>query len=116
EVETKADMSPVTVADRKAEERIVAIIRKHFPNHAILGEEFGEIAGSDPVRWIIDPIDGTKSFICGVPLYGMNIGVEIEGEVQVGVVYFPALDEMHYAARGLGSYWNGRRSRVSQVE
>jgi histidinol phosphatase-like enzyme (inositol monophosphatase family) len=115
EVETKEDLSPVTIADRRAEERIVAIVRRYFPDHAILGEESGASAGNEPIRWIIDPIDGTKSFIRGVPLYGTMIGVEIEGEAQVGVVNIPALGEMHYGARGHGSYCNGRRSRVSSV-
>jgi histidinol phosphatase-like enzyme (inositol monophosphatase family) len=115
EVETKEDLSPVTIADRKAEERIVAIIRRHFPNHAVLGEESGASEGNEPIRWIIDPIDGTKSFIRGVPFYGTMIGVEIEGEAQVGVVNIPPLGEMYYGAKGLGSYCNGRRNHVSTV-
>ena len=115
EVELKSDRSPVTIADRRAEERIAEIVGKRFPGHAILGEEHGLRGGSDPVTWIIDPIDGTKSFICGVPLYGVMIGVEIEGRADVGVVHFPALGETYYAARGFGSYWNGRRMRVSQT-
>jgi histidinol phosphatase-like enzyme (inositol monophosphatase family) len=116
ETETKEDLSPVTVADRKAEEAITSIVRRHFPSHAILGEEFGEIPGSDPIRWIIDPIDGTKSFISGVPLYGVMIGVEVEGEASVGVVHMPALGELYHGARGEGSYWNGRRARVSATD
>jgi histidinol-phosphatase len=115
EVETKKDLSPVTIADRRAEERIVAIVRRHFPNHAILGEESGASEGNEPIRWIIDPIDGTKSFIRGVPLYGTMIGVEIEGEAQAGVVNIAALGEMYYGATGLGSYCNGRPNRVSSV-
>jgi len=115
EVELKADASPVTVADRRAEERIIEIIGRRFPDHAILGEEHGNRQGTAPVTWIIDPIDGTKSFICGVPLYGVMIGVEIEGSADVGVVHFPALGEIYYAARGAGSYWNGRRIRVSRT-
>ena len=114
-VETKSDRSPVTIADRQAEERIVSIVRRHFPAHSILGEESGETVGSEPIQWIIDPIDGTKSFISGVPLYGVMIGVLVEGEPVVGVVHFPALGDTHWAARGLGAYWNGRRSRVSEI-
>ena len=113
----KADDTPVTVADRGAEELIRARIEQRFPGHAILGEEFGESAGSADAghRWIIDPIDGTKAFIRGVPLYAVLIGLEIEGRVEVGVSYFPALDEMVYAASGHGCWWNGRRARVSEV-
>ena len=85
--ETKADNTPVTCADREAEEMIRATILKRFPTHSILGEEGGIHEGSNKrYRWIIDPIDGTKSFICGVPLYGVLIGVEVDGRPQVGVV------------------------------
>ncbi|MEA2736016.1 MAG: histidinol-phosphatase [Humisphaera sp.] len=115
-VETKADNTPVTCADREAEEMIRATISAHFPTHSILGEEGGIHDGSDTrYRWIIDPIDGTKSFICGVPLYGVLIGVEIAGSPQVGVCYLPALDEMLAAATGLGCKWNGRAARVSST-
>ena len=116
-VETKADNTPVTCADREAEEMIRATILRRFPTHSILGEEGGIHEGSDPrYRWIVDPVDGTKSFICGVPLYGVLIGVEVEGRPQVGVCYLPALDEMVAAAQGLGCRWNGRVGRVSTVE
>ena len=112
----KPDDTPVTVADRLSEELIRARIEKRYPGHAILGEEFGvtESAGASH-RWIIDPIDGTKSFIHGVPLYAVLIGLEIEGQVKVGAAYFPALDEMLAAASGLGCWWNGKRARVSPV-
>ena len=113
----KADDSPVTAADRAAEQFIRGEIEKHYPAHAIVGEEFGENAGQGkPFRWIIDPIDGTKSFMRGVPLYAVLIGLEIEGVVRAGAAYFPALDEMLCAADGLGCWWNGRRARVSQVD
>lgn len=116
EVETKSDETPVTCADREAETVIRSIIARHFPTHSILGEEAGAADGADPrYKWIIDPIDGTKSFIHGVPLYGVLIGVEIEGRADVGVCYLPAMDEMLYAATGMGCYWNGRRARVSNV-
>jgi histidinol-phosphatase len=113
----KADDSPVTVADRLAEEYIRRQIEGHYPTHAIVGEEYGvkETAGA-AFRWFIDPIDGTKSFTRGVPLYGVLLGLEIDGEVQVGAAYFPALDEMVAAAAGLGCWWNGRRARVSEVD
>jgi histidinol-phosphatase len=112
----KVDDTPVTAADRAAEQFIRSEIEKAYPAHAIVGEEFGESAGQgQPFRWIIDPIDGTKSFMHGVPLYGVLIGLEIEGEVRVGVCYCPGTDEMLCAADGLGAWWNGRRAHVSEV-
>jgi histidinol-phosphatase len=112
----KSDDSPVTVADRQAEELIRARIEARYPSHAIVGEEYGEKEGAETAfRWFIDPIDGTKSFVRGVPLYGVLIGLEIEGVPEVGAAYFPALDEMVAAATGLGCWWNGRRARVSEV-
>lgn len=113
-VEWKADGSPVTVADREAEEVMRAIIRGAFPDHSIVGEEHGEQAGDPDYRWILDPIDGTKTFIAGVPLYGTLVGVEVRGEPTVGVVYMPALDELVAAATGLGCTVDGRPCRVSQ--
>jgi len=112
----KMDHSPVTIADRQAEELIRKRIETVYPDHAILGEEYGASRTGASHVWYIDPIDGTKSFIHGVPLYSVLIGLEIEGEVQVGVAYFPALDEMIWAATGLGCWWNGRRAHVSPVD
>lgn len=114
--EFKADDTPVTIADKKAEELIRRRIEEKYPDHTIVGEEYGESAGSQAShRWLIDPIDGTKSFVRGVPLYAVLIGLEIEGNVEVGAVYFPALDEMVSAATGEGCWFNGRRVRVSAV-
>lgn len=114
EVETsdKADDSPVTVADVKAEELIRARLEAAFPDHGIVGEEHGESRPEASARWFIDPIDGTKSFMRGVPLYAVLLGLELEGTVVVGAAYFPALDEMLYAAKGGGAFLNGRRVRV----
>lgn len=113
----KADDSPVTAADRASEEFIRSEIEKKFPAHAILGEEFGETSQTVGAshRWIVDPIDGTKSFLRGVPLYAVLIGLEIEGVVRVGAAYYPGTDEMLCAADGLGAWWNGRRARVSEI-
>lgn len=113
----KADASPVTLADKKAEELIRARIEKNFPQHEILGEEFGagEKFQHASHRWVIDPIDGTKAFTRGIPLYAVLMGLEIEGKVESGVAYFPALGEMLAAATGEGCWWNGRRARVSDV-
>jgi len=112
--EFKADDTPVTVADREAEHLIRERIEARYPNHAILGEEFGETRKPDSDHlWILDPIDGTKSFVRGVPLYGVLIGLEINGVCEVGAAYFPALDEMICAATGEGCYLNGRRAHAS---
>lgn len=100
----KPDDTPVTAADRAAERFIRREIEKAYPTHSIVGEEFGATPGSETaIRWIIDPLDGTKSFMRGVPLYGVLLGLEIEGAVSVGAAYFPALDEMLCAAEGLGT-------------
>lgn len=116
EVEQKADASPVTVADRGAEQVLRALIGRRYPGHAILGEEYGHDGSGARHRWVIDPIDGTQSFIRGVPLYGVLLGLEIDGVPCVGVSHFPALNEMLAAARGEGCWWNGRRARVSRVD
>lgn len=113
DVERKADGSPVTVADREAERILRERLRDRFPADGVLGEEAGEEIGSSDRRWILDPIDGTRSFIHGVPLYGVMVGLEVGGEVVVGVLHFPALGETVAAARGLGCSWNGEPCRVS---
>jgi histidinol phosphatase-like enzyme (inositol monophosphatase family) len=104
QVERKSDNSPVTVADRSAEQLLRERIAAAFPRDGILGEEFGETGGTSGFRWILDPIDGTKSFIHGVPLYGTLIGVEHEGRCPVGLVYMPALDEGVFASVGQGAW------------
>ncbi len=114
-VELKADHTPVTDADRGAEQRLRQRIARAFPRHGILGEEFGEQTGTDPGRWILDPIDGTYSFVCGVPLYAVLVAFEWRGEVVCGVIHLPALAETLWAGKGLGCYWNGRRAHVSDV-
>jgi histidinol-phosphatase len=114
--ERKADNSLVTVADRDAEKYLRATIEEAFPDDAILGEEEGEKPGRLNRRWILDPIDGTYSFVHGVPLYGVLIALEIDGEAVLGVVNLPALDELIYAARGFGCFWNDVPARVSSTE
>ncbi len=113
--ERKPDNSPVTVADRNAEKLLRNRIETVYPEHGIVGEEFGEKPALGPARWILDPIDGTISFISGVPLYSVLVGLEWEGEMVVGVIHMPALRETVSAARGLGCRWNGRPARVSDV-
>jgi histidinol phosphatase-like enzyme (inositol monophosphatase family) len=114
--ERKGDGTPVTAADRAAELLIRKTIAERFPGHGILGEEFGESNPGARIRWIVDPIDGTRSFMRGVPLYGVLIGIEIDQAPAVGVAHFPALGETVSAARGLGCNWNGRPARVSGTE
>lgn len=113
--EWKGDATPVTVADREAEALIRHELARRHPRHAVVGEEHGETFGSGPWRWWIDPIDGTKAFVRGVPLYGVLIALEREGRIVAGVASFPALGETVAAARGLGCRSNGRRCHVSEV-
>lgn len=116
--EFKGDDTPVTIADKKAEQLIRQKIESTYPGHQILGEEFGESAetdgGDSSHRWIIDPIDGTKSFMRGVPLYAVLIALEIDGKVEAGCAYFPGLDEMVSGATGVGAFWNGKPCKVSE--
>ena len=99
-VDRKPDGSPVTIADRGGEELLRKLIEKRFPDHGLFGEEMGESDNDSSHRWIIDPIDGTKSFIRGIPLYGVLLGLEIDGEMVVGICYLPALGEMLAAGPG----------------
>lgn len=105
DVELKCDDTPVTVADRRAEQYLRDRIAEAFPQDGILGEELAERPGTSGFRWILDPIDGTKSFIHGVPLYSTLVGVELEGRSILGVIHVPALDESVYAASGLGAWY-----------
>jgi histidinol-phosphatase len=114
--ETKADDSPVTIADRSAERLMREMIEARFPNHSILGEEEGETRPGATYRWILDPIDGTKTFIHGVPMYAVLVGLERDGVPVVGAVNIPGTNELLSAAEGLGCTWNGRRARVSSVD
>lgn len=113
--ERKADGSPVTVADREAERAAREWIERRFPADGILGEEFGEQRPGATRQWIVDPIDATKSFIRGVPLWGTLVAVAEGPEVLAGAAYFPALEEMVAAAVGQGAWWNGARCQVSDV-
>ncbi len=114
-VDRKADGSFVTTADREAEQLLRARIAERFPADAVLGEEEGERAGSSGRRWIVDPIDGTYSFVHGVPLWGVLVGLEINGEAALGVVSLPALDEIVYARTGGGCFWNGEPAHVTDT-
>ncbi|MBI4514190.1 MAG: histidinol phosphate phosphatase [Deltaproteobacteria bacterium] len=112
-VESKADQSPVTIADRECERRIIEVLSAEFPDYGVVGEEFGVRPGAG-ARWIVDPIDGTKSFIRGIPYFASLIGLEEEGEITLGVIYAPAIDELLYAQKGQGAYDRNGRLRVSE--
>ena len=112
-VERKADGSPVTIADREAEQAARAWVERYFPADGLLGEEFGELRPGARRRWVIDPIDGTKTFVRGTPLWGSLVAL-CEGEqVLAGAAYFPAVGELLVAAPGAGCWWNGSRCSVS---
>jgi histidinol phosphatase-like enzyme (inositol monophosphatase family) len=118
-VQRKADGSPLTQADQLSETLMRESIATSFPSDSIIGEEFGTSEGTSGWQWILDPIDGTKSFIAGVPLYGTMVGVGRGGQSEIGVIYFPALDQGMFAQRGGGCwYFEGteapKRSHVSQ--
>ena len=113
DVVLKQDGSPVTVADRGAEQLARGWIEERFPDDGILGEEFGDIRPGAKRRWIIDPIDGTKSFIRRVPLWGTLVAVAEGDTVLAGCACFPAIDEIVVAALGEGCFWNGAPCSVS---
>jgi len=118
-VEKKTDESPVTVADRETEQFLRRRIAESFPDDAVFGEEFPQTDGTSGFRWILDPIDGTKSFIHGVPLFSTLIGLEQEGQCVGGVIALPALNELVWAGRGLGAWHETprcepKRCRVSE--
>lgn len=118
-VERKGDDSPVTVADRGAEQLVRSRLAELYPSDGIIGEEFGNQAGSSAFEWIVDPIDGTKSFITGVPLYSTLLALVHEGQVLAGAIYIPPLREMILAVRGRGAWWRvgdkpAERAQVSK--
>ena len=115
-VETKTDGSPVTIADRAAEMAAREWVQRYFPHDGLLGEEFGEERRGARRRWVVDPIDGTKSFVRGTPLWGSLVAL-CEGErVLAGAAYFPAVGELIAAAPGAGCWWNGSRCTVSSID
>jgi histidinol-phosphatase len=114
-VEWKQDRSPVTVADREAEALLRTALLGKFPGDGFLGEESGDTPGSSGFRWVIDPIDGTRSYVRGVPLWATLVGLEHRGEQVAGVAVVPALGHTYRALRGDGAYRGGRRIRVSDV-
>ncbi|HWY88063.1 MAG TPA: inositol monophosphatase family protein [Gemmataceae bacterium] len=114
-VEWKHDQSPVTLADRGAEELLRTTLLTRFPQDGFLGEESGAVPGSSGFRWIIDPIDGTRSFVRGVPLWATLVGLEYRGELIGGVTYLPAMNQTFRALRGDGAFRDDRPIHVSRV-
>lgn len=112
EVTIKPDQTPVTQADREAEQAITDILQRAFPDIGFLGEEFGQ-EGSTETRWLIDPIDGTKNFVRRIPIWAVLIALEEQGEVTTGVVLNPVTGELYCARKGEGAFANGERIRAS---
>ncbi|MBL4766938.1 MAG: inositol monophosphatase family protein [Rhodobacteraceae bacterium] len=115
-IDQKQDETPVTIADRATEEYIRAGLAEHFPDHAIFGEEFGITESDSAYQWVIDPIDGTRAFISGMPLYGMLVALLKYGVPQLGVLRMPELGEV-YTGTDQGTFLNGNQKlMVSDAE
>jgi histidinol-phosphatase len=113
----KPDRSPVTEADRQVETLLADFVRARFPAARFFGEEHGgEAAGSPGLRFVVDPIDGTRAFMRGLPTWSVLVGLELDGEPVAGVAYMPAADDLFTAVRGEGAYANGRPVRLSAIE
>ena len=114
-IETKADLTPVTEADRAVEAAIRRILAAERPGDAILGEEEGAV-GSGSRRWIVDPIDGTRNYARGIPVWATLVALEVDGIVRVGVISAPALGRRWWAERGAGAFANGEPAHVSAID
>ncbi len=113
EIAFKSKNDYVTKADKEAEEKIIEVIKAHFPDHSIVAEESGTSGSSDYV-WFIDPLDGTKNFIHGLPMFSVSIGVSFKDEMIAGVVAVPTLNEVFSAEKGSGAFCNGEKIKVSE--
>lgn len=116
EVNWKPDASPVTKADVETEKVIRQVITRHFPEHGIHGEELPDKKSKSPYTWVIDPIDGTRDYIRGIPFWAIYIAVLKEGDPIVGVIYLPILGDLITAEKGKGTFLNGKKARVSKVK
>jgi histidinol-phosphatase len=114
--EAKEDLSPVTIADRECERLIARRIEEEFPDDGILGEEGSSKESKNGRRWIIDPIDGTRDFVRGLPLWSVLIGLEVDGEVVAGVSNLAPRREMYSALKGAGAWRNDSRLKISSIE
>jgi len=115
QIEKKGRSDFVTQVDRGAEAEIIKIIRRAYPQHAILGEETGADGDSDTV-WIIDPLDGTTNFLHGIPHFAVSIGIQVRGKLEHGVIYAPSTQDLYTATRGSGAVLNNRKIRVSNAK
>jgi myo-inositol-1(or 4)-monophosphatase len=115
EIEEKAKNDLVTIADRESEEAIKEYIWKHFPDHDILAEESGLFERKESYRWIIDPLDGTRNYTKGLPVFAVSVAVEFNGELIAGAVYDPIKKELFWAEKGKGAFVNNERIRVSST-
>jgi len=115
-VEYKGEFNPVTEVDRRCEQAIVKMISDALPEHDILTEESPFEEKGSPWKWIIDPLDGTTNYFHGFPCFCASIGLEVEGEVKLGVVYVPTLNELFHAEKGKGAFLNGERIVVSRID
>lgn len=115
EIISKSDHSPVTIADREAELLMKKLINEAFPEHGVFGEEYGAFNPDATIQWILDPIDGTVGFIHGIPLYTNLIGILIDGEPIIGVINAPYMNEIIYASKGKGAYFNNSIASVRKV-
>jgi len=111
-IEEKGEKDFVSYVDKTSEEKIKELILKFFPDHSVVGEEGGEEGKESPYKWFIDPLDGTKNYINGFPIFAVSVGLFYEGKPVVGAVYLPYYDSLYWAAEGLGAFKNGERIRV----
>jgi len=112
----KGEINLVTEVDHLSEEKILRIIKQEFPSHHLLTEEREEHKGTSPYRWLIDPLDGTTNYAHGYPCFCISLALEKEGEILVGIIYNPVLEELFTAIRGKGAYLNRKRIRVSRTQ
>ncbi len=115
QADDKPDGSPVTAADREAEAAVIERLARDFPGHGVLGEETGEQGPASP-RFLVDPVDGTRNFVRGIPHWATLLALEEDGDVTAGVVYLPVTDRCYTARRGGGAHMDGERLRVSTVD
>ncbi len=113
EIKKGEERNLVSEIDKTSEAKIISIIKRRHPNHAILAEESGEAATTSDYKWVIDPLDGTTNFLHGLPIFCVTIGIEYKGEIVAGVVYDPNTEELFTAEKGSGAYCNGKRMKVS---
>jgi fructose-1,6-bisphosphatase/inositol monophosphatase family enzyme len=114
-VEEKADASPVTVADRECERLMAKLLQESFAADGILGEEGARIPSRSGRRWLIDPIDGTRDFVRGNPFWSVQLALQVESRVVLGIIHCPCFDEVLHATDGSGCFWNGTRVSASGI-